>query len=60
VCRANEATRLCDGVVRGARWALCSKPICEACVTRHGASEFCTACALLRGYITREPGEDDR
>jgi hypothetical protein len=60
-CGVAEADRLCDGVIRGRTpWALCMRPLCGSCCVRHGKSEFCRQCAVVRGYVSREPGDDDR
>jgi hypothetical protein len=58
-CRTRDATRRCDGVLRGrVPWAVCLTPVCDQCVVKHGKMEFCGACSVVRGWKTREPGED--
>jgi hypothetical protein len=57
-CGVYEADRLCDGVIRRDPWAVCMRPMCQACATRHGRSEFCHNCAIARGFKTREAGEE--
>jgi hypothetical protein len=58
-CRTRDATRRCDGVLRGrVPWTVCLTPICEACLVKHGRAEFCRNCGVTRGYATREAGDD--
>jgi hypothetical protein len=58
-CRQGQATRRCDGVLQGRTpWTVCLKPMCEGCLVRHGAAEFCRHCAVVRGLVTRDAGEE--
>jgi hypothetical protein len=58
-CRTHDATRRCDGVLRGrVPWTVCLTPICASCAVPHGRAEFCRHCAVTRGYARREAGEE--
>jgi hypothetical protein len=59
VCGEKSGTRLCDGVISRSPWRLCNRPLCEGHALRRGrAADFCPACAMARGYATREAGEE--
>jgi hypothetical protein len=58
-CGDIEGIYGCDGVVTKDPWKICNRAICARCRTHvPGGADYCRDCALARGLIEREVGEE--
>jgi hypothetical protein len=49
----------CDGVVSKDPWRICNRAICERCrVHVPAGADYCRPCAIERGLVAREVGEE--